>query len=198
MPVDATKIHQGPGHLWLDVSVPTTGARLLIDATGTPTAGSPLYGGAIEGATTFNPSAEIVRIEADQISAPIDHIMTGEEGSIEVEMKESDLAKLRQYMQHGTYATGTDAGLPAGKQNYEEITFGGIIPMPKYSVAVVSPRRDASGKFVVGQLYQAVQMEAIKLAFTRKKETTYKVKFDGEAVTTRPVGDQVGKLFRQP
>ena len=195
--VDATKIHQGPGNLWLAVTVPVTGSRLLINVTGEPTEGSPIYGGAIEGATAFNPSAKIAAVEADQISAPIDHIMTGEEGSIEVEMKESDLAKLRQYMQHGTYATGVDAGLPAGKQNYEELSFGGIIPMTKMSVAAVSPRRDASGKFVVAQLYQAVQMEAIKLAFTRKKETTYKVKFDGEAVTTRPVGDQVGKIYRQ-
>ena len=29
--VDATKIHQGPGKLWLDVSVPASGNRLVID-----------------------------------------------------------------------------------------------------------------------------------------------------------------------
>lgn len=195
--VDATKIHQGPGNLWLAVHVPSSGARLIIDATGVPTEGSPVYGGAIDAATTFNPAAKIEAIEADQISAPIDHIMTGETAEIDATMKESDLAKLKQYLQHGTYASGTDSGLPSGKQTYEELSFGGIIPIPKGSVAVISPRRDASGKFVVSQLYQAVQMEAIKLSFTRKKETMYAVKFSAEAVTTRAVGDQVGKIYRQ-
>ena len=32
--VDVTKIHQGPGKLWLDLTVPTAGNRLIIDASG--------------------------------------------------------------------------------------------------------------------------------------------------------------------
>lgn len=197
MPVDATKIHQGPGELWLDVHVPATGSRLLIDATGVPTEGTPVYGGAIDSGVAVDVTAKIQEVEADQIDAPIDHIMTGEQFQMTVTMKESDLAKLKHYLQHGTFATGTDSGLPAGAQNYEELAVGGIIPVPKTSVAAISRRRDATNKYVVTQIYQAVQMEAIKLQLTRKKETMYQVKFDAEAVTTRPVGDQVGKIYRQ-
>ena len=134
---------------------------------------------------------------ADQVAAPIDVAMTGEAPSVEVTLKESDLAKLKNFVVNGSYTTGTDTGLPAGAQAYEEISFGGILSIPKTSVAVISPRRDATGKFVVSQLYSAYQAEAIQLPFQRGKETTYKVKFEGLADGSRAAGDQVGKLYRQ-
>jgi phage-related tail fiber protein len=195
--VDATKIHQGPGKLWLNVTVPTNGSRLVIDASGEPTAGTPLFAGATEGAATFVLAPKLEQITADQVAGAIDVVMTGEAESIEVTLKESDLAKLKNFVVHGAYTTGTDTNLPAGSQDYEEISFGGVLAIPKTSVAVISPRRDATGKFVVSQLYQAYQAEAIQLPFQRGKETTYKVKFEGLADPSRAAGDQVGKVYRQ-
>jgi hypothetical protein len=195
--VDATKIHQGPGKLWLNVTVPSAGSRLVIDATGTPTAGTPVFAGATEGAATLALSPKLEEVNADQISGPIDVVMTGEAASIELTLKESDLAKLKYYIVHGTYTTGTDTSLPAGSQAFEEISFGGTLAIPKTSVAVISPRRDAASKFVVSQLYQAYQADAVQLPFQRGKETTYKVKFEGLADPSRAVGDQVGKIYRQ-
>jgi hypothetical protein len=197
MPVDATKIHQGPGKLWLNVSVPASGSRLLINSAGDPTGGTPVFAGATEGAATVLLAPKLDPITADQVAGPIDVVMTGEAESIEVTLKESDLAKLKNFIVHGSFTTGTDTGLPAGAQSYEEISFGGVLAIPKASVAVISPRRDATGKFVVSQLYQAYQAEAIQLPFQRGKETTYKVKFEGLADPARPVGDQVGKIYRQ-
>jgi hypothetical protein len=195
--VDATKIHQGPGKLWLSVDTPATGSRLVIDATGTPTSGTPVFAGATDGAATVVLTPKLEEINADQVAGPVDVVMTGEAASIEVTLKESDLAKLKYYIVHGTFTTGTDTNLPSGSQTYEEIAFGGTIAIPKTSVAVISPRRDSAGKFVVSQLYQAYQAEAVQLPFQRGKETTYKVKFAGLADPTRAVGDQVGKIYRQ-
>jgi hypothetical protein len=195
--VDATKIHQGPGKLWLAVTVPTTGNRLLINSAGEPTVGTPVFAGATEGATTVGLSPKLEEINADQVAAPIDVVMTGEAESIEITLKESDLAKLKHFIVHGSFSTGTDTGLPAGAQAYEEISFGGIMSIPKTSIAVISARRDTSSKFVVSQLYSAYQAEAIQLPFQRGKETTYKVKFVGLADPARSAGDQVGKLYRQ-
>lgn len=195
--VDATKIHQGPGKLWLNVSVPASGNRLLIDAAGAPTAGSPVFAGATEGAATVVLAPKLEQVGADQVAGPIDVVMTGEAASIEVTLKESDLAKLKHFIVHGSFASGTDTGLPQGAQNYEEISFGGVMAVPKTSVAVISPRRDAASKFVVSQLYQAYQAEAVQLPFQRGKETTYKVKFEGLADPARAAGDQVGKIYRQ-
>ena len=195
--VDATKIHQGPGQLWLRVAVPATGNRLTIDSTGTPTAGTPVFAGATTGAATVVLTPKLEEISADQVAGPVDVVMTAESASIEITMMQSDLAMLQHYIVHGTYNTGTDSTLPTGLQNYEEIAFGGIIAIPKTSLAVISARRDAPGKFVVSQLYQAYQAEAVQLPFQRTKETTYKVKFAGLADPARPVGDQVGKIYRQ-
>jgi hypothetical protein len=195
--VDATKIHQGPGKLWLAVSVPAAGARLVIDSSGAPTAGTPIFAGATTGAMTVVLTPKFEEISADQVAGPIDVVMTAEAAAVEVTLMQSDLANLQNFVAHGTYATGTDTNLPAGSQTYEEIAFGGIITIPKTSVAVISPRRDSTAKFVVSQLYQAYQAEAVQLPFQRGKETTYKVKFSGLADPTRAAGDQVGKLYRQ-
>lgn len=195
--VDATKIHQGPGKLWLDVTVPTTGNRLIIDGSGTPTAGTPVFAGATDGAATMVLTPKLTEINADQVAGPVDVVMTGEAASIEVTLKESDLQRLQNYIVHGTFSTGTDSSLPSGSQSYEEISFGGLMAIPKTSVAVISARRDSPGKFVVAQLYQAYQAQAVQLPFQRAKETTYKIKFEGLADPTRSVGDQVGKIYRQ-
>lgn len=195
--VDVTKIHQGPGSLWLSVSVPASGSRLVIDSTGTPTAGTPLFAGATEGAATMVLTPKLEEISADQIPGPIDVVMTAEAAAIEVTLMESDLAKLKNYIVNGSFTTGTDSTLPAGSQTYEEVSFGGLIAIPKTSVAVISARRDSPGRFVVAQLYQAYQAQAVQVPFQRAKATTYKVKFAGLADPTRPVGDQIGKIYRQ-
>lgn len=307
--VDRTKIHQGPGSVWLGVAVPATGARLLIDANGNPTqvalaapaapalsataggalpvatyyvmltyvnplgettasaeaslavpAGSllavvmpaaagnatgynvyaasasgaeklqnaapvplgeswtlpatglaaggapapaantagPLFAGAVSGATTLVWTPKLEALSADQVAAPIDVRLTAEEQSVEAEIMETDYAKLRAYLANGIFAAGTDSGLPAGLQSYEEISFGGLLPVPRMSVAIISPRLEAPGKFVVSQLYSAYQAQALSMPFSREKPTTVKVKFSGLADPSRPTGDQVGKVYRQP
>lgn len=155
------------------------------------------FAGATQGAGTVTLTPKIEQVMADQVSGPIDAVMTQEANAIEIELKQSDLEKLQYYITHGTYASGTDTTLPENEQKYEEIAFGGIIPVPQYSVAVVAPRRDAAGKFVVAQLYNVFQAQAVALPYSREKETMYKVKLEGLNDPTRPVGDQAGKVYRQ-
>jgi hypothetical protein len=155
------------------------------------------FAGASQGAATFTNSPKNQPIGADQASAPIDAVMVSEIESIEVELKETDLYKMQHYFTHGAYATGTDAALPSGAQVYEEIAFGGVRTVPKPSVALISPRRDVTGKYVVAQLYRAFQADQIQLPFAREKETMFKVKFEGLWDDFRPVGDKVGKIYRQ-
>lgn len=155
------------------------------------------FAGASRGAATVPLSPKNMPIPTDQTTAPIDAVMTAEVESMEVELLESDLYKMQNYMTQGTFATGTDTGLPAGSQSYEEIAFGGVRTVPKMSIALISPRRDVVNKYVVIQLYRAFQADTIQLPFTREKETLYKVKFEGLWDDYRPVGDKVGKMMRQ-
>lgn len=307
--VDRTKIHQGPGNLWLGVQTPATGSRLLIDVNGNPlapalnpptaaalssvsggtlpatayyamltyvnalgettasaeaslavaagnllvveppaasanavsynvylstssgteklqnsapiplgqswtspvaglsaggaappssSAAGPVFGGAVSGAVTVAWTPKIESLAADQVPAPIDARLTAEEQSIEAEIMETDYARFKAYLANGVFATGADPGLPSGIQIYEEISFGGLMTIPRMSIAIISPRIEAPGKFVVSQLYCAYQAQALSMPFSREKPTTVKVKFNGLADPTRPAGDQVGKIYRQP
>jgi len=155
------------------------------------------FAGATEGAITSTLTPKYQEIGADQVASPIDVVMTADAYEIDVTIKQSNLANLISFFAPGTFSTGTDANQPSGAQAYEQITFGGIIPVLKLGVAIISPRRDTTGKFAVSHLYQAYQAEAVKLPFQRGKETTFGVKFKGVADSSRPAGDQVGMVWRQ-
>lgn len=175
------------------------------DSTGTSspilwqtiTIGATFYGGAVEGAVTTMFGAKMGEITADQIAGPIDLVVVGGEGSIEVEMKETDMAKIAQYFAAGTYNAGNDVGLPTGVQAFQENSFGGIVAVPKFSVAVVSPRRNFGGKYVVTMLYLAGQGQPVNFPVSKEKTSTIKMKFTGLFIPTRPQGDQVGKIYWQ-
>lgn len=192
-------IHQGPGYLWYNVAAPASGARLLVDANGNPVGGSPIAMGASEGAAKFQFKAKLEPVQIDQETAPVDVLMTSEDAFIEVTLKESSLAKIIKMLAHGTYSSGTDTGLPAGAQAYEEITVGGLVALPTAPVALVSPRRGFSnpGKYMVMSLYKAYGFAELDLSFTRTKESVYKVQFQGLADTTRGIGDRVAQFYRQ-
>ena len=137
-------IHLGTGFLWYGVQVPVAGARLLVDGSGNPLGGSPMCMGASEGAATFRMEAKIEEVSIDQETAPVDSVMTAESAYIEATLKESSLLKISKGLAHATYASGTDTGLPAGAQNYEQLSVGGIVTVPQASVALISPRRGFS------------------------------------------------------
>jgi hypothetical protein len=197
--VTVPDIHQGTGMLWYNVAVPASGARLLVDANGNPLGGSPLPMGSSDGAATFHMEAKIEEVAIDQETAPVDAIMTAESAYLDVTLKESALAKIAAGLAQANYSTGTDSGLPAGAQNYEEITVGGLTTIPQAAVALISPRRGFSspGKFMVACLYNAYAKDPFQIGFTRSKEATYKVRFEGLAVLSRGPGDQVAQFYRQ-
>lgn len=197
--VTVPDIHQGTAMLWYSVQAPAAGARFLVDANGNPLSGSPLAMGSSEGAATFHMEAKIEEISIDQETAPVDAVMTAESAYMEVTLKESALIKVAASLAHATYSSGTDSGLPAGAQNFEEITVGGLLQIPQAAVALVSPRRGFSspGKFMVACLYNAYAKDPFQIGFTRAKEAVYKVRFEGLAVLSRTQGDRVAQFYRQ-
>ena len=192
-------IHQGPGFLWYNVQEPASGSRLLVDSNGNPVGGSPVAMGSSEGAAKFQFKAKLEAVQIDQETAPVDILMTAEDANLEMTLKESSLAKIIKMLEHGTYSSGTDTGLPAGAQAYEEITVGGLISLPTAPVALISPRRGTSNptKFLVAVLYKAYGVAELDLSFTRTKESVYKVQFQGLADLTRTAGDRVAQFYRQ-
>lgn len=183
------------GQNWI---MPGGGLNLIGAGAPSVNTAGPLFAGAVSGATTITWAPKIEALSADQVAGPIDARLTAEEQSIEAEILETDYAKLKAYLANGVFAAGKDPGLPAGYQNYEEISFGGLMEVPRMSIAIISPRMEAQGKFVVTQLYTAYQAQSVAMPFSREKATSVKVKFNGLADPSRPLGDQVGKVYRQP
>lgn len=194
-------IHCGSPYLYvLPGGPPASGTRLLVDSSGNPIgAGQPFFMGSSQAPCTLHFSSKIELVEIDQETAPIDAIMTAEVATLEMTLKESDLIKVNFALPHSTYSSGTDTGLPAGAQNYQEITVGGLVALPKFCVALVSPRRGTANptKNFVACLYSAVATDPYQIDVTRTKETMYKIKWTGLAIPTRTQGDKVAQWYRQ-
>ena len=159
--------------------------------------GPPYYGGAIDGAITPSFAPKIEAIMADQVAGPIDTAIVSAEATLEVTMEESDALRASNYFAGGIYGAGTDSSQPTGAQAYTQLTFGGIIAVPKLSVCCISARRNNQGKFKVAMLYRAYQAEAFSTPMTRTKPTMVKMRFTGLFDLTRNNGDQAGSLWEQ-
>lgn len=192
-------IHQGPGLVWVNTLAPASGSRLLVDVNGNPTQGAPIFLGGSQGAIKISLKAKLEAVQIDQETAPVDVLMTGEEANIEMMLKESQLAKVAKMLIHSSYSSGTDTLLPAGAQNFEMITTGGLVTLLTQPVTIVSPRRGFTnpGKFFVFTLYKAFGVSDFEFSVTRTKESEYKVLFHGLADLTRPQGDRTSQLYRQ-
>lgn len=154
-------------------------------------------GGSIDGATTVGFMPKTGEVKADQVFGPIDIRPIDAGASVEVTMEETDMKKLSFLIPGSAYSTGTDANLPVGLQSYEQLTYGGLFLIQKCSIAVISPRTDYPGKFVVTQLYKAAVTKPPQPAYSKEKPTLAKVTFGGIADPTRPAGDQIGTIWRQ-
>ncbi len=159
--------------------------------------GPPIPLGAEDGNVVFHMAGKFEEISMDQEAAPIDVVMTAEGAQIDCTLKESALAKVLTAVAHGTYASGTDTGLPAGVQAYEELTVGGLVAIAQRAIALVSPRRGFTNKYYVGCLYSGYASEAFQFPMTRTKASVYKVTWKGIALTWRAKGDRLAKLYRQ-
>jgi len=171
--------------------------------------GPPVPLGASEGTATFHLEAKLEEVAIDQETAPVDAVMTAESAYIEFTLKESAIKKIAYALAHASYSSGTDSGLPAGAQSYEQLDVGGLIVpsganTPRAAgcypcVSLISPRRgfSAPGKFMVATLYAGVPKDPHQIGFTRAKEAVYKVRFDGLAQLWRTQGKRVAQFYRQ-
>ena len=192
-------IHQGSPYLFVLSSPPPAQTPLTIDINGNP-AGStqPFFMGSSQAPCNLHISSKIEAVEIDQETAPVDAIMTAETATIELTLKESELLKVSFAIPHGTYSAGTDALLPSGVQNYQMITAGGLVVIPKFTIALTSPRRGTNNtKYFVACLYSCFMSDPYQIDITRTKESMYKVKFTACALPSRPIGDRVCQWYRQ-
>lgn len=189
---NANQIAIGPGKAWLNVAVPGTGARLTLHTDGTPeSVANPnaKHLGLTEAGTTMKIGNNIESFEADELTAPYRQQLTGDEATISGNMLQTENTELVEKMLPGGTRT-TGAG-------YEQVTFGGKITITGFSVAVIAPTAADATKYAVFQLYNCINFGGLEYTLSRKTPSSSPFEFQGQSVSTRVEGDQVGSYWKQ-
>jgi hypothetical protein len=180
----------------------------VAEGSGKPTwacIGPPYSAGATDGAAEFTATSKLEEVSIDQETGVVDAIMTAQSAELDVTFKESSLRKIWYAIAGGLFSSGTDTALPTGAQAYEQLDFGGLelpntlAPGVGWCCGIISPRRGYSspGKYMVAVLYNAYPKAALKLPFTKAKESMYKVTFAGMAQIWRTQGKRIAQFYRQ-
>jgi len=189
---DVTKMHQGPGDLWVIGSPPADSTAPMLTLTnGTPDSTahpSSVHLGATNGAITSIVKPKFDNITVDQFDAPVAHFLQSIEMSIEADLEQIDPAIMQQALPFGVYTTQASPG-------YKMLTFGGQPIGTPIAIACIAALRGSAGLYVVSLMFAAHGTIGLNTAVGRAKASTYKAQFDGLADTTRTAGRQVGVFY---
>lgn len=182
----------GPGKIYADLAVPGQGGRLILHTDGTPDQGqnpdARHLGYTREGAeATVRP--EITRFFGDESPFPLVSRVQQEVVAISGEILQvADFNLLEILMPTSTRSTinGIDG-----------IHFGGSGILTHTSVAIIAPLEEDPTRYWVAQLYHAFNDQGLAARVSRTSLAGSPFAFQGEAIGTRPAGDQIGVLWKQ-
>lgn len=187
-----TTVLIGPGKIYADLAIPGHGGRLILHTDGTPDSaqnpdarhlGYTREGGEV----TVRP--EITRFFGDESPFPLVSRVQQEVVAISGEILQvADFNLLEILMPTSTRSTisGIDG-----------IHFGGSGVLNYTSVAIISPLEEDPTLFWVAQLYRAFNDQGLAARVSRTSLAGSPFAFQGEAISTRPAGDQIGVMWKQ-
>lgn len=188
---DNTTVVIGPGKLYADLAIPGAGGRLILYSDGTPDAtqnpDATHIGYTREGAT-FSIVPQITNFFADESSFPIVSRVQQEVAQISgeaLQVADFDLQEILNPTATRSAISGVDG-----------IHFGGGT-LNYTSVAVVFPLEEDPTLYGVVQLYKAYNNAGLAARVTRTALAGVPFAFQGIAIGTRAVGDQVGVFWKQ-
>jgi hypothetical protein len=189
---DNTKILIGPGKIYADLAVPGPGGRLIVDpATLTPDSGQnpdARHLGYTREGTEVSVRPEVTRFFADESAFPILSRVQQEIVAISGEILQvADFDLLEILMP--TITRSTIPGI-------DGIHFGGATTLNYTSVAIIAPLEEDATRVWVAHLYKAFNDQGLAARVTRTALAGSPFAFQGEAISTRAAGDQLGVLFK--
>lgn len=186
---NTSEIVKGPLKIYLNAPLPSDNAYLTLTA-GVPASGM-LAGLTKSGAKVTIKSTQSGE-EADELTAPFNQVINADELSIEWEgWQMEDMDRLAFLTPNGTRVT--TSGVADGLQ------FGGILTIPsgaQPSVLAVGPLKSDPTKFLVVHLFKAINTNGLGWDWTKKNSSSVAVKMQGQSVTTRTAGNQIGNVFK--
>lgn len=209
-----TLIQVGPGALWTQVTKPADGAFLLVSGNVSGATDQRVYGpvlytisgtfvGSTIGESMFGYRPTFVDIFIETSTAKVEKVLNTEEAYAQFSVAELTAENFRDTLP-GSYwnqpvATVTTSNDPlmAGQVRHNA-TVGGLRLVNPQTIAFISANRRiglGSGPFsYVFCAYNAVSTEGFEAAFSRGKETVWRVRYDCIADTARTIGDQLFAL----
>lgn len=199
MGFNAANIIAGPARIFIGtysgVVLPVTGLppTLFAHTAGVP---SGLQTGFTEvgytsGPVNFDYKSTKVEINPEQSFMPVDVFCSDEMTKVSFTALERTYAALR---------AAFDSVGQVSDSNKDLYYFGNgtsIITPSVFGVFFSHCHRDNGNKYTYACVYRAYNAEGVKLAFEKKKETSYAVTLTGLADTTRTAGDQGGQFVNE-
>jgi hypothetical protein len=185
-------VAKGPGKLYANLSIPPAGQRLILAPDGTPdSTQNPLAQqmGMTESGTEFLVKPTVTNFFADEFVDPIIAQVEQEEKAISGSLLQINDMNIAQIL----LPTGTRSDVMGTKG----MTFGGAGSLVYTSVAVIFGLTDQPGLFGVFHLYKAYNDSGMAAKITRKALSVSPFAFRGQAITSRPSGDQAGRWYVQ-
>ena len=187
-------VELGPGDVWINVELPATGLRPTITAAadGSLTPDATLSAGAIhlgytaEGAKAlYKPN--VTEFVADESTAPVISAITGEPSSITGTWWQLlDMVTVSKMMQ-SNYSTAA---------GYAQNTWGGKQSISTYTILLIAPVYADTTKVFVVELYKAYNKAGWEFGISRKAVSASPFEFTGMEISTRPVGDRIGLIYK--
>jgi len=190
---DATKISSGYGWFWVGLATPGAGSRISLFTDGTPDAtanpSAKHLGHTTDGwEMTAKKTAEDLTL--DEVVVPIDTVVTALDVGLAANLAQTqDVTGVLQHLVSGFGTYSTAAG-------YEQITLG-ITTIAYLGVALIFPTKADAAKFMIYNLYRAVNDSGLANQIKRKGLGNNPVAFKGYGITSRAAVDQCGAFWKQ-
>lgn len=193
---NANQIVLGPSDLWLNVAVPAASSRMTLDTDGTPDATAnpnAIHLGMTAGGVTFEYVPEIQDFSSDELTAPHLSRIISERATLKGEFLQVFNWNLLEKMTVG----GTKSVDTNTSTGYEQLTMGGLSTISTFSIALIGLDISGTNQWWVVQLYKTFNRAGFNFTVTRKDQSRAPFEFNGQAVTSRAAGDQIGNFWHQ-
>lgn len=205
-------IQVGPGFIWFNVDKPADGATLAVSGYASGSMDHKVYGpalftasgtfgGATIGESGLAYKVQFVDINIESSTAKVEKVLMSEEARVSVSMAELTAENFSATMPGNAVnpiaaLKATTADPLSATQFRHTATVGGIRLVDPQCIAFISPNRriGATGSDIFSYVfcgYNAISVEGFDTAFSKGKETVWRVVYELIADTGRTIGDQL-------
>lgn len=187
-----TAIAQNAGQLWGNLAIPASGARLTLDADGTPDATAnpnAMHLGATRGGAELQIGSTLTNFNADEFRAPIVTNIDAVAMRISAELLGITDLDLMEFLLPGVGTKSEAAG-------YEQITVGRKA-IAYSSVALIFPLIEDPTKYGVFHIYRALNDSGVTWRQARTELGGTPCNLVGYEITSRSAADTIGSYWKQ-